>query len=68
MLTTDNIKKTEKVEVNVEEAVEYHWIIQTDKYKILIGFQKKPTEKYIFKDEEIGLEQLIAILENAEKS
>ena len=46
----------------------YHFIIQNDKYKVLLAMQTYPETKYYFKDDEISVEELILKLDNEQSS
>jgi hypothetical protein len=51
-----------------KQGTHYHFIIQNDKYKMLLAMQTYPETKYYFKDDEISVEELILKLDNEESS
>jgi hypothetical protein len=51
-----------------KQGTHYHFIIQNDKYKMLLAMQTYPETKYYFKDDEISVEELILRLDNGESS
>jgi hypothetical protein len=51
-----------------KEGTHYNFIIQNDKYKMLLAMQTYPETKYYFKDDEISVEELILKLDNGDSS
>jgi len=51
-----------------KQGTHYHFIIQNDKYKMLLAMQTYPETKYYFKDDEISVEELILKLDNEQSS
>lgn len=51
-----------------KQGTHYNFIIQNDKYKMLLAMQTYPETKYYFKDDEISVEELILKLDNGESS
>jgi len=51
-----------------KQGTHYHFIIQNDKYKMLLAMQTYPETKYYFKDDEISVEELILRLDNEQSS